>query len=135
MGPPLNTCILHDDDLTPERRLTAPALALYPVYPVVTGADNLSLFPSSLRFGLAGDVCRDAAVGDGPTCLTLLGSLHAHHLCRGGGEQARTEAVLERDPLRGERTAIWLFFFSSVQECSCSNKRNLNDFCDMFCCI
>lgn len=64
----------------------------------------MCLFLSSLCFGVAGDVCRDAAVRDGPTRLTLLGSLHSHHLCRGGREQARDEAVLDRNPVRGERT-------------------------------
>lgn len=69
----------------------------------------LSLIPCSLSAGVVGDVCCDAAVRDGPACLTLLGALHPHHLCCGGRVQARDEAVLGRNslPPRGESQSMF----------------------------
>lgn len=77
----------------------------------------LSLIPCSLSAGIDNDLCCDAAVRDGPACLTLPGALHPDNLCCGGWVQARDEAVLGRNHLWGERFRefkVFLNRFGSV---------------------
>lgn len=62
----------------------------------------VSINPCSLCAGLNRDVRCDAAVRDGPACLTLPGALHPDNLCCGGWVQERDEAVLGRYHLWGK---------------------------------
>lgn len=59
--------------------------------------------PCSLSAGIDNDVCCDAAVRDGPACLTLPGALHPDNLCSLGWVQRRDEEVLGWNHIWGKR--------------------------------
>lgn len=63
---------------------------------------SLSL-PCSLSAGIDSDFCCDAAVRDGPACLTLPGALHPDNLCCVGWVQRRDEEVLGWNHIWGKR--------------------------------
>lgn len=119
-GSTLNTCILHDDDLTPELQLTALVWALVLIQLLQVLTICLS-FSQAYVLGLLVTFAVMLLSGMGQPALLYLVPFTLITSVAVAGSRRELRHFWRGTPyeVRGQQNS-----FSRVQECSCSNKRN-----------